>query len=63
MTHASACKNESQNKSCDFTLSGTFSPKTNDISYQKKHESGNQTKEELFPVVLIVEPPTVRKLQ
>ncbi len=36
------------------------SPETNDISYQKKHESGNRTKEELFPVVLTVEPPTAR---
>ena len=35
-----------------------MSPETNDISYQKKHESGNQTAEELFPVVLTVEPPT-----
>ena len=64
MTCASVSDNESDKyKSCDVTLSGTsypMSPETNDISYQKKHESGNRTKEELFPVVLTVEPPTAQ---
>ena len=36
------------------------SPETHDISYPKRHESGNRTMEELFPVVLTVEPPTAR---
>ena len=34
------------------------SPETNDISYQKKHETGNQIKNELFPWLLTVEPLT-----
>ena len=37
-----------------------MSPETNDISYQKKHETGNRTTEELFPVIFTVEPPTAQ---
>ena len=35
-------------------------PETNDISYQKRHETGNWTKNELFPWLLTVEPPTAQ---
>ena len=35
-------------------------PETNEISYQKKHEIGNRTKNELLPWLLTVELPTAQ---